>query len=265
MISLRPFSLLLFVGTLLLVGCGSDQSGLASQAETAFRNGNYSAAEKFYQELASQGKPNSDLLYNLASAQFRQGKLGAAIANLVWAESLAPADPDIEANLKYLRTKVAATDIQPPRAQPAWLGLFSWRRVVSEAALAYIVLFLWLINCWILSQRKRRRNLGYLGLVSTALFISSAGALFFTRLEASSELGWRLPTQDAPRGVGVILRSETAARSDRNRDAAVVAMLSEGSELNLGEEDESVIQVLLAHDRRGWVDKSVVQIIGEYE
>lgn len=269
--NLRPllqvllFTTFLLVGCGLLAGCGGNPLDLASQAETAFQNGNYSSSEKTFQELVSRGNPNSHLLYNLASAQYRQGKLGAAIANLVWAESLAPADPDIKANLKYLRTKVNATDVQTAGAQPAWLVLFSWRRIASEALLSYIVLFLWLVNCWILSKGTRRRSLDYLGLFSTALFLSSAGALFFTRVNASSELVVHVPTQDAPQGVGVILRAETAARSDRTHDASVIAMLAEGSELDLGEQDENAVQVLLAHDRRGWIDKTAVQVIGEYE
>jgi hypothetical protein len=53
-------------------------------------------------------------LYNLANSYARQGKLGMAVLNYERAGLLSPNDPDIEANLKYVRAASHVPD--PPRS-----------------------------------------------------------------------------------------------------------------------------------------------------
>src|SRR6202011_968808 len=53
-------------------------------------------------------------LYNLANSYARQGKLGMAVLNYERASLLSPNDPDVEANLRYVR---AASHVpEPPQS-----------------------------------------------------------------------------------------------------------------------------------------------------
>lgn len=107
------------------------------------------------QPAPSRASYSADGLYNLANSYARAGKLGFAVLNYERAALLAPGDPDINANLAYVRA-AAHVSIGPPSwfarlveitspALAAWLGVsgivlvgigFAVRRVASR--------FLWI-------------------------------------------------------------------------------------------------------------------------
>ncbi len=94
---------------------------------------------------SSQTAYSATGLYNLGNAYMRQGKPGMAVLNYERANLLSPSDPDIEANLSYVR---ASSHLPvPPRstferlariASPSamfWLGVFGLV-IVGASALA---------------------------------------------------------------------------------------------------------------------------------
>jgi hypothetical protein len=87
---------------------------------------------------ASQTSPprySADGLYNLANSYARAGKPGLAVLNYERAALLAPYDPDITANLEYVRT--SAHVATAPRSRFAWIAaaaspaLAAWLGVVG--------------------------------------------------------------------------------------------------------------------------------------
>ena len=95
-----------------------------------------SPASESSQPSGSQSSPprySADSLYNLANSYARAGKPGLAVLNYERAALLAPYDPDITANLEYVRTSAhvataprsrfarIATAASPALA--AWLGV----------------------------------------------------------------------------------------------------------------------------------------------
>src|ERR1700719_4791679 len=64
---------------------------------------------------SSQAGYSATALYNLGNAYMRQGKPGMAVLNYERANLLSPNDPDIDANLSYVR---AASHMPAPPRSP---------------------------------------------------------------------------------------------------------------------------------------------------
>lgn len=95
------------------------------RGNAAFATGRYAEAVKEYESLSSHRPISAALFYNLANAYYREGKTGAAILNYERALWLDPRDPDIRANLRFVRSVA---------------GLYSpetslWREVIEKFSL----------------------------------------------------------------------------------------------------------------------------------
>jgi len=119
-----PSSFFLFLGLCLwlMLGCrlfaASGGEDLFTQANRAFAGGHYADAIRDYETVATKQGFSAPLLFNLANAYFRDGKIGRAILNYERALVLTPKDADIEANLRLARK---ASGLFIP--DPAW-----WQR-----------------------------------------------------------------------------------------------------------------------------------------
>ena len=84
---------------------------------------------------SSQPRYSADGLYNLANSYARAGKPGLAVLNYERAALLAPYDPDITANLQYVRTSAHVASAPRSRfariAQAASPALAAWLGVVG--------------------------------------------------------------------------------------------------------------------------------------
>jgi hypothetical protein len=84
---------------------GRDAHSSFDLANQAYAAGQWNEAERGYKQVLAQRGYSAPTLFNLANAQFRQGKLGQAILSYERARWLAPSDPDIAANLELARGK----------------------------------------------------------------------------------------------------------------------------------------------------------------
>lgn len=75
------------------------------EANHHYDEGKFAEAEQGYQSLVKDGHYSPQLFYNLGNTEFRLQKTGAAILNYERAEMLAPGNPEVQANLAYVRTQ----------------------------------------------------------------------------------------------------------------------------------------------------------------
>ena len=75
-----------------------------------FAQKNYGRAAGDYQAILTQQGFSAPVLFNLANAYYRDGKLGLAILNYERAQLLAPGDADIAFNLHVARAKAGLAD-----------------------------------------------------------------------------------------------------------------------------------------------------------
>jgi tetratricopeptide (TPR) repeat protein len=72
-------------------------------AGACYESGDYDCAVTGYSSLVDQGYDDPRIWYNLGNAEFKAGRLGYAIKAYLRARRLAPRDPDINANLQFVR------------------------------------------------------------------------------------------------------------------------------------------------------------------
>lgn len=119
----------------LLVGATSyadsiDASAAFEDASQLYERGQYAAAAAAYQKLLGSGIVSASTYFNCGNALFKAGEVGHAIISYRLAEQLAPRDPDVQANLRYIRGLV-----DDPNAQPGF-----WRRALLILSLDELAL-----------------------------------------------------------------------------------------------------------------------------
>ena len=110
---MKPLTIIMTA--LVLVGAGmlaraADPQTTLDQANTAFAQKDYGRAAGDYQAILAQQGFSAPVLFNLANAYYRDGKLGLAILNYERARLLAPSDGDIAFNLHVARAKAGLAD-----------------------------------------------------------------------------------------------------------------------------------------------------------
>ena len=107
-------------------------------ANQACIEGKATEAARGYERIITQQGYSTPVLFNLANAQFRAGKSGAAILNYERARWLSPRDPDVVANLR-----LALERAKLPTAAPAWpLRYADWFSLNGWGAWGAVSLFL---------------------------------------------------------------------------------------------------------------------------
>lgn len=149
----------------------------------------------------AQPRYSADSLYNLGNSYARAGKPGLAVLNYERASLLAPGDPDINANLEFVR--VSSHVPTGPRSRFARVV-----QAVNPSVAAWIgVLGVALVGAGLLAGRMTRRfRWGgaaglLLGFVLMALSVSNA-VLLWPRMHAAVVLVNQTPARVSPVPMG---------------------------------------------------------------
>ncbi|HEY0749297.1 MAG TPA: hypothetical protein VGD63_21535 [Steroidobacteraceae bacterium] len=179
-------------------------------------------------------------LYNLANSYARQGKLGMAVLNYERASLLSPNDPDIEANLKYVR---AASHVPDPSRS----AFDRVARTLSPFAVSWIgIVGLLLVGLSVLagqlSQGRawKRRAAFAVGVPMLALTVCNGIALWPT-LHEGVVIGAATPVRVSPVPMG---------------DSLFVLPAAETVRINA--EHEGFLLIKTRSGQTGWVSRSAV-------
>jgi len=131
-----PVILAMFLG-IAVNTAGFDDPFIKAQA--AYDDGRYAEAVLLYDNMVSNGVENTEVIYNLANAYYKDGDLPKAVWHYRKAWYRAPRDPDINANLHFALS--AAGAIEPAPGLPGRiLSLLSTREWVATIIAAYLLL-----------------------------------------------------------------------------------------------------------------------------
>jgi hypothetical protein len=179
-------------------------------------------------------------LYNLGNSYARRGKPGMAVLNYERASLLSPNDPDIDANLNYVR---AASHLPaPPRSAfdriariwspfaSSWIGVIGLMMVGVSALVAQ------------LSSRYRwmRRTAALLGVSMICLTVCNGIAL------------WPILHE------GVVITGATPVRVSPVPMGDSLFVLPEAETVKIAAEHEGFLLVETAAGRTGWVSRANV-------
>jgi hypothetical protein len=192
------------------------------------------------QPAPSQTLYSADEFYNLANSYARAGKPGLAVLSYERAALLAPGDPDINANLAYVRASARVSikpqgwfarlvqEASPSPTWAAWLGVFGLALVGTGLLVIKVASrFLWI-----------PRSAIALGVAQIALTVCNALLLWPRMHEA------------------VVLIDQTAARAAPAPMADTEFVLREAESVRMTAEHEDFILIRTSSGLSGWVARA---------
>jgi tetratricopeptide (TPR) repeat protein len=216
------------------------------EANKLYEQGKYPESAEAYESLLKQGKISAALLFNLGNAWFKAGQTGKAILSYRRALELAPRDPDIQANLRFVRETVPG-----PRTTLDQRSRFLKLLTPNELTLlTSIALWLWFgLMIWQTIKPGARELLGR--------------PLFFSGLIACGLLVWLVvEVQSEYTGSpAVVTASEAAVRYGPLDESQVFFNLKDGAEVRIRSSQPGWLEIEDASHRKGWLKtESVTQI-----
>lgn len=157
--------ILLFLLTLLFPVFLLAQDNAIKEAETAYREENYSKAIELYETILKTNGASLEIYYNLGNSYYKAGKIAPAILNYERALLLDPSDGDIRFNLNIARQKTI--DRIEPVGQ---FFLVKWFESVQNV---------FSVNTW-----------GTIGIISFILFIGCLILFFFSKWLRLKKIGF---------------------------------------------------------------------------
>jgi tetratricopeptide (TPR) repeat protein len=226
--------ILLFAGRLMAADVAVDFSA----ANRLYAEGKFSDAAAAYEKILETGAQSTALLFNDANAEFKAGNLGRAIASYRRAAQLSPQDPEIRANLAFVRNQVQGVTRHESRWQ-GWLGQLSLNEWTLMAALTFWVTFL------LLAAGRLRPALA-VRLKNTTWAFAGLTIFFGAVLVVQAAGHFSQPT-------AVVLTDGAGARSGPFDEAQSAFTLRDGAELPVLDRHEGWVQVDAGVGKTGWL------------
>jgi tetratricopeptide (TPR) repeat protein len=181
---MRHFPVMLAMGLGVVFNAGAFED-LFDKAQAAYDDGRYAEAVILYDNIVSNGVANTEVIYNLANAYFKDGDLPNAVWHYRTAWYNAPRDPDIRANLHFALN--AAGAIEPARGLPGRIfSSLSANEWIIATISAYLLLIMLLAIC--LLVRSFRSSLLKASLIPVVLLLFAvAGWRYWGRLGNAPE------------------------------------------------------------------------------
>jgi tetratricopeptide (TPR) repeat protein len=218
-------------------------------ANALYKDGQYTAAAREYEELRESGLVSGNLYFNLGNAYFKAGEKGKAILNYERARRLIPGDPDLSANLAYAQSLTNAEACSPALWEVVLFPLshrVATHRLVGATSALYTLLLLVLAGYRLWPARPRCLVYAAIGLAVLVLI-------------GSTSLAQQLFTDDWQPQAVVISSGDAPTRFEPAENGTVHFVLKEGSLVRVVETRDNWIEVARCDGRRGWIEKSAIE------
>ena len=217
-----------------------------SAANELYARGEFANAATAYEKILLTGGQSPALLFNYGNAEFKAGHLGKAIAAYRQAALLAPRDPELRANLAFVRNHVQGATVNQ-----SWWSNWVGTLTLNEGALVTAGL------CWALFALLAARQIqpawavklrGVTRLVLTLSVCSGA----ILALEAANHF---------KASVAVVIGPEATAHSGPFDDAQSTFTVHDGAELSILDRHGNWVQVTDGAGKIGWFSNKQVEVL----
>ncbi len=232
--------------------CAAVEDTLFAKGIASYDQKQYKEAIHIYEDIIKIPFINADVLYNLASAYYRDGQKGKAVAALLAAKNLRPRDPDIKANLKFIHDE--GKDQLGFEKDPNQTSLFEkvnfWNGFMNAKEFFYstliffcvgmssVFLFLWFSQV-------------VLWKIMSIIFLSLS---FFFGLGLGSSFVFQ-------ESWGATTAAESQVTSGPGEHNTVVFKLREGAPFKLLSQEGEWLKIEISDGRRGWIAKKETSVI----
>ena len=212
------------------------------EANRSYSEGHYADAVTDFEALARSHGWSAPLLYDLANAYAQEGDVGLSVLNYERAQVLAPRDPDIAANLAYVRAKAGL----PAPVQP-WYQRFARALSLTTWTLLAVSGFWLACVAFLAGRRWKVRRLFHAAAFAALVGVSNlAAAVVLDR--------------DLDHAV-VVERKTAPVRVSPFDTAASEVALSEGEDVSIVGRHGDFVRVREGKGRTGWVQSAAVQLV----
>lgn len=225
------------------------------KASIAYEKNDYEEAINLWKQELEKGLNNTEILYNLGNAYYRQGQLGYAIFYYESALKLSPSDKDIAYNLKLAKSQTKDKVDTPSEENPILSTLFKAHHFLDlKMQLVLLGILLWLISILAFlrialhSPKAKNISIGFL----------FGFSLIFSIVLASS--GYKIYQAETD-SRGVVVVSSTDVFSGPNEKNSTLNMLSEGTVFQVLSIQGKWAEISIGERVRGFVSLSDVSII----
>lgn len=216
------------------------------EANRLYEQAKYEEAAAAYLKILDGGVVSPAIYFNLGNAYFKSGQLGRAIVSYRKAQRLAPRDPDIRANLQFVRATVGGGSAP---AQPFWQRLVTRLNLDEWAILTAGAL-------WLFGGLQALRQLVQSPFFERRL-VTIAPLLLLLFSLVGLGCAWHLAAQPC----AVVVKSDTVLHHGPLEESPSVQVLQDGQELLVVDEKGDWVQVEGAARGIGWLHKSNVALM----
>jgi tetratricopeptide (TPR) repeat protein len=242
--SRAKFFLFAFAALLWLSGrvfAADSLAGDFSSANDLYAQGKFTEAAAAYEKALQSGAASAALYFNLGNAWFKSGQPGRALAAYRQAERLAPRDPDVRANLQFVRNQVQGPTMSPGLWERS-LATLSVNEWTALTALPFWICLLLLMTIQFRPSWKPVLN-SYVwtcGIATVALGFCLNSALSATSANRA-----------------VVVASEAQVRYGPLEDSNGVVTVHDGAEINVLDHKNDWLLVSVGN-RNGWLKRDQV-------
>jgi tetratricopeptide (TPR) repeat protein len=224
-----------------------------SQANQAYKQGNYQDAITLYEELLQKKYYTTEIFYNLGNAYYRTDKIALAILNYEKARLLSPGDDNINMNLRL--ANIRTTDKVPESNDFIMEFYHNFRDSMGSTGWAIIIiLFIWL-SCLALAGFIILHKL----FIRKILF--AAAIVMITLTVIFSVVGFNRYSFETNPAMAIVFSSAAPVKSSPDENGADLFFLHEGTKIGIIEENENWFKIRIMSDKVGWLPKTSVREI----
>lgn len=233
---------------------GTEAARIFEAGNEYYAAGDFEQAARNYRQLLNQGFLSAAVNYNLGNALFKMNRLGPAILQYEKALRLGPGDPDIRANLEYLRTLTADRATVAGALTTTFFveRIFSLTSLEEDAAaltVAWLVMSA-LIGLWIAARSERLRRAAIWGMAVSAIPLLVTGGGFALKVY-----------RDAAIEHAIVLEEKADVKSGPGSENTTLFSVHEGLKVRIRNHQGSWAQVSLESGLNGWVPVSALGTI----
>jgi tetratricopeptide (TPR) repeat protein len=208
-------------------------------ANELYEEGKFSEAATAYENLVQSGMVSSALYFNLGNAFFKSGQLGEAMAAYREAERISPRDPEVRANLRFVRGQVQGPTLLPGGAQH-WLTTLT---INEWATLAATVFWLWLALLVLIQFRpawkQSLRGWLWLGGIATLALCACLGLAY----------------ANSSARTAIVIKKDAVLHNGPLDEAPGSITVHDGAELTVIDNKNDWLQVQIDNNRIGWLKR----------
>lgn len=215
-------------------------------ANILYEQGLYEGAADAYRSILDGEVDSAAIRFNLGNALYQSGHIGLALTEYYQALAISPRDPDIIANIRFLREKLGA-DSAVKRS--FWQQSLLQLTLNEWTVITILPFWLWL-GAAALGQLLRSPS--PLAILSKGAGLTFAVAAFLLANAAHQRLG---------RSYGVVTTQEAVVRFGPFEESKSSHTLPDGVEMEVLDEKDGWRQIRDSKDQLGWIKEDHLAIL----